>query len=293
MEKQSRLRPGKLFSWWAIPGFALVLLAIEILGLIHLLAFSVEIAKWARDLVAAHPIVMLIAGFLWLAVLICWPSIERMLPNLPKTTHEHIHEIRTESLPKINAAIDSIEKRLAVEESASTKHEGFNAAIQEQLNALGKKAGDVSSRLEKALELLPAYFSRQDDFTELKSLLGDIVIDYLFICTTYANSLPAARPFSSWRPALPTSTADPAIAAGERFAQRLENYVEIAQSRALAWGRDVFSGDLFSLVPSWRKRSDDRVSGQGLLAMLQHHRQELRSGESDYAAVWSKAVREQ
>lgn len=322
------LRLRSLVSFWALPGAGFLLWACEILGYIHLVSFAIELGCRVNDWAHLHPLLVMVLGFAWLGVLIFWPSIKPHLPELGKTVHERVHEIHAHILPRIEQACAETDARLKVVEAAERKHEAYHVGIEEKVTALEKmkEALDAlethlemstrnfsedlrdlktsaglavdglrkrAARADKAIELIPSYFWRQDDTTELKSLLGGITLDFQFIREVYPSSAPARLPFSNWRTTIASdATSNPGLLFAENAAQRLERYVEIAQAAALRWGRDVFSGDLFTLVPRWKYASVTEVSGEGFMAILQKHFSELRKIESDYATLWRKTVEE-
>ena len=206
--------------------------------------------------------------------------IDEKISSLEKWTATEVATNSTvnELAQKLAGSI-SWQERMRIPERFSESHDA--------VDGLRKKA----AKADKAIELIPSYFQRQDELSDLKNLLGGIILDFQFIREVYPSIAAARLPFSDWRKSVASDAiSNPGLLLAESAAKRLERYVEIAQERAVRWGRDVFNGDLFTLVPRWKYVSVTDVSGEGFMTILQKHFSELRKVESDYAVLWCKTV---
>ena len=95
------------------------------------------------------------------------------------------------------------------------------------------------------MELLPAFYTHQSNVENLKDQIERAIDDFLTLGDMYSTSVPAVMPFSNWRIAPRTISADPAIRMAERLALSLETYIKQAQSYPMRRGRVFFKGDLF------------------------------------------------
>ena len=144
----------------------------------------------------------------------------------------------------------------------------------------------------RAIEMLPSYFKHQECIGVLKIRLESAIDEFLSLCNMYGSSQPATAPFSNWRPTSGAVPNDPAIQMAERLAQSLEVYVQQAQSYAIRWKGDPFSGVLFVLIAQWRQPPTNDVSADRLLMLLREQYTNLQKIESSYAALWIKEVKE-
>jgi len=244
----------------------------------------------------------------------------------PRPLHERVGLIETQRLPEIVQGVSDLSIRIEQVREWIGAAQTHNQNVLDQVSQLATKLdGSISwqermkiperfsdlsndlhdlktsarlavdglrkraAKADKAIELTPSYFQRHGDIAELKSILGAIELDFTFILEVFPSSAPATLPFSNWRASI-GATSDPGLLFAESVAKRLERYIEIAQANAIRWGRDFFTGDLFTLVGNWKQASVTDVSGEQLMNILQKHFSELRMIESDYAAIWSKTV---
>jgi hypothetical protein len=275
-------------------------------------------------------VVLLIISVAWLTMIPAWPTIRARFPTLRfQTIHERVHamesvvnthtevhngfqqrikrcEDRHNKFGEWVQRLDILEQAAATKETVQQLAQRIDGAISwlervrviERLDTIeGRLSATETGRnasvavSDRTIEMLPAYFKHQDCIGSLKARIERAIDDFLALQETYGSSAPATLPFSDWRPKPGIMSSDPAIQTGERFAQSLEVYTQQAQSYAIRWGRDVFSGVLFVLVSSWKHPPTNDVSGDQLLAFLREHYTSLEKIQTDYAVLWSKEVK--
>jgi hypothetical protein len=89
-----RLRP--FVRPWAIPIWAAFLWAWSVLAEVHLAAFVFDLGGDVNQFVHTHPGWVLSVSLLGLALLALWPEIKHLLPKLPRTIHERVHDLATD-----------------------------------------------------------------------------------------------------------------------------------------------------------------------------------------------------
>src|ERR1035437_5065942 len=87
-----------LFRPTALPGWVAIMWAWDVLGHVHLAQFVWELGIRMSEWTQAHPSILLVLGFVWLAAVVCWPDIRHCLPTLPPTIHERLAAIEADRI---------------------------------------------------------------------------------------------------------------------------------------------------------------------------------------------------
>jgi hypothetical protein len=252
MDTSWRTRLQSLRSLWSLPGIGLLLLALEILGYIHLASFAVEIGTSMMVWTQSHPLVVLIAGFVWLACVVLWPDMKARLPKLPLTLHQRVHALQQ-----------------------------TNEECAHRIKAVENYAENMLSRLPKAM-------ADSYSFSGLIREVNDAIETYWQINALYdfQTNVVWRTPFSGWRPTNQTfDSANDCIKDGEKWARSLEIHVrhtrELLESLQMS-NHPMLSSPLLKAIGSWiNVRNND--SGEDFIKLLSMHRGELEKLRKDHA----------
>jgi len=213
-----------------------------------------------------HPLVLLVAGFLWLGIAVFWPDIRRQLPSIPQTIHQQVRGAE--------ARIKDQESRLASIESR-LKTGRVDKLFDNMENRTCLIAGVLDSSAYISVVL--------GELTVLISEAHCAVLDFERIRELGAGGVVSEHPISSWW--LNADRSDELIRSGLALKFLLKRHEgqchRFSDSCKINLEESPSTERLFSWVRAWGTLTE--VTGEQFWSTLWEHQKALEQRRSDQA----------
>src|SRR5215472_12692649 len=128
------MRLLRLFSKFSVPGWFLLLWAV--LAELHEANFALELWHKLSRSIEGHLFWAVGLGFVWLTLVVLWPSIKEHFPAslIPKTQHERLHNLENVTIPNLQHEFrESVKDHTTLHTANQILHNESLKPIQERL----------------------------------------------------------------------------------------------------------------------------------------------------------------